>query len=188
MKPGAYGTGQGFATLPASHFDRQVNTPPTQPEHEEQQSITRPAIDFARNASLPRRLGAAAYDAVAVAALWFAATALVLGVVTRGEAVPPGNPLFMLYLTAVAMIYFIWSWHAAGQTLGMRAWGIRVATLEGEPPGIGRLTARFVAALASWACLGMGFLWALTRRDRRTWHDLATGTVLLRTQANVRRR
>lgn len=165
-----------------------MNTPSQQPKHDGKQSITRPAAGPANYASLPRRLAAAAYDGIAVAALWFATTALVLGLVTRGEAVPPGNPLFMLYLTAVAMIYFAWSWHAAGQTLGMRAWGIRVATLEGEPPGIGRLAARFVAALASWACLGLGFLWALTRRDRRTWHDLATGTILVRVHANVRRR
>lgn len=165
-----------------------MNTSSRQPEQADHQSITRPASGPVRNASLPRRLAAAGYDAIAVAALWFAATALVVGVVTRGQAVPPGNPLFMLYLAAVAMIYFTWSWRAAGQTLGMRAWGIRVATLEGEPPGIGRLAARFVAALGSWVCLGLGFLWALTRRDRRTWHDLATGTVLVRTHAKVRRR
>lgn len=138
--------------------------------------------------SLLRRLGAIVYDAIAVLALWFAATALVLGLVTRGEAVQPGNPFFMLYLTAVAMGYFIWSWRAGGQTLGMRAWGIRMVMPHGRTPGTARLAARCLLALASWACLGMGFFWALTRHDRSTWHDLATATYLVRTQAKVRRR
>lgn len=133
-------------------------------------------------------MGAALYDAIAVVALWFGATALVLATVTRGEAVPPGNPLYLLYLTVVAMIYFVWSWRAAGQTLGMRAWGIRITSDNGQAPGTGRLVARYFAALASWSCLGLGFLWALTRRDRGTWHDLLTGTRLVRSQAKVRRR
>lgn len=183
IKPGPYGTGQGFATLPAPHFDRQVNVLLAQPDH-----VARPTSGAHHHASLARRLGAAVYDAFAVVALWFAATALVLGLVTRGEAVPPGSLPFMLYLTVVAMAYFVWSWRAAGQTLGMRAWGIRVTRQDGRPPGTARLAARFLAAAASWGCLGLGFLWALSRRDRQTWHDLATGTRLIRAQAKVRRR
>lgn len=147
-----------------------------------------PAYAAVRNASLPRRLGAAFYDGIAVAALWFAATALILALVTRGKAVPPGNPLFMGYLAAVAMLYFVWSWRRAGQTLGMRAWGLQLVDAAGNPAGTGQLLGRFAVALVSWACLGLGFLWSLGRRDRCTWHDLATGTRLVRLQAKVRRR
>lgn len=187
-KPGPYGTGRRFATLPASDLNRQVNATSSQPGGDNRRRIQHTPYAPVRPVSLVRRLGAAFYDAIAVLGLWFGATALVLGAVTRGAAVPPGNPYFMLYLTVVAMIYFVWSWRAAGQTLGMRAWGIRVAAPGGQTPRTAVLAARFLVALVSWACLGMGFLWALTRRDRRTWHDLATGTWLVRDQAKVRRK
>ena len=35
---------------------------------------------------------------------------------------------------------------------------------------------RFVAALLSWAAVGLGFLWQLWDRDRLTWHDRISGT------------
>jgi uncharacterized RDD family membrane protein YckC len=28
-------------------------------------------------------------------------------------------------------------------------------------------------------CLGIGYLWMFTNRDRRTWHDLAAGTMVI---------
>lgn len=183
MKPGPYGTGQGFATLPAPQFDRQVNASASQSS-----AAHRRAPETGRHVSLVRRLAAALYDTFALAAIWFAATALVLALVTRGEPVPPGSLPFTIYLAGVTMAYFVWSWRGAGQTLGMRAWGIRVIARRGGPPGTLRLAARFLVAALSWACLGLGFAWALFRRDRQTWHDLATGTRLVRVQAKVRRR
>jgi uncharacterized RDD family membrane protein YckC len=32
----------------------------------------------------------------------------------------------------------------------------------------------------SLAAAGLGFLWSLVDAERRTWHDLASGTVLVR--------
>ena len=130
-------------------------------------------------ASLPRRLGAALYDAMVLLALWFLATALVLPL-NGGRAIPPGNPWFCAYLGGWALAYFCGSWIRGGQTLGMRAWGIRVTNAHGAGARPGQLLLRFAVALFSWLALGMGYWWALARRDRRCWHDLASGTWLVR--------
>lgn len=133
-----------------------------------------------RYASLPRRLGALLYDGVALAALWFGATALLLALVTGGEAVPPGNPWFTSFLTVVAAAYFLVSWRHGGQTLGMRAWKLVLVADDGRRPPPRALLARLGVGTMSLVCLGLGFFWALLRTDRRTWHDLASGTHLER--------
>ena len=44
----------------------------------------------------------------------------------------------------------------------------------------GALALRYAVATLSLAAGGLGFLWSLIDRERRTWHDLASGTVLVR--------
>ena len=36
--------------------------------------------------------------------------------------------------------------------------------------------------LVSLAALGFGFCWALIDREKRSWHDMAAGTLMVRTQ------
>ena len=144
---------------------------------ESRSSTPYPPVRFA---SFPRRLGAILYDLLAVAALWFGATAVLLALVTGGEAIPPGTFYFPLVLAGVALAYFIISWRRAGQTLGMRAWRLVIAADDGDQPRTASLLARAGVGVLSLAALGMGFLWALGRPDRRTWHDLASGTHLER--------
>lgn len=130
-----------------------------------------------RPVGLPRRLAAAAYDAVALFALLFLATALVLPL-TGGEAVAPGNPAYLLYLLVVSYLYFGWFWTHSGQTLGMRAWHIRVRAIPDGAVSWKGAALRLLAALLSWAACGAGFLWAALDAERRTWHDLLSHTVL----------
>jgi len=121
--------------------------------------------------SIFRRLAAVLYDVIALAAIWFFATLIVV-IVRKGEAVDPGNPFFMLYLLVSAYAYFGFCWTRSGQTLGMKSWRITlVATGTDEPVDWKRAMIRFIAAIASWAAVGAGFLWAVVDRDRRTWHD-----------------
>lgn len=126
-------------------------------------------------AGLLRRLAAIVYDALAVFAVLYFATAPLL-LLTGGEAVPSAHPGYRLYLALVAFLYFAWCWTHGGQTLGMRAWRLRATTASGAPIGWKLASARFALAGVSWLCLGLGFLWALADRERLTWHDRATGT------------
>lgn len=125
---------------------------------------------------LARRLAACLYDAlVLVAVLMLAGAAWVA--VTRA-AVPPGDWLFRAYLLAIAAVFFASFW-TRGETLGMRAWKLRIVAADGRAPGWSRALLRFGAALISWAPCGLGFLWVLLDPDRLAWHDRLSGTRLL---------
>ncbi len=129
---------------------------------------------------LTRRLGAVVYDALLLFSVLFGATALLL-VFTGGEAIEPGNVLLTAYLGLVGFVYFAWCWTHGGQTLGMRAWRLRICTLEGKTPTWPQCGLRYLGAIVSWSCAGAGFLWVLLDKDRRAWHDRLSGTVLVRT-------
>lgn len=137
----------------------------------------------AQPATLPWRVLAMLYDVLPVAALWFATAAL--GLLLRGgEPVTPNTPVAWVEFAAMLLAsfgYFGLSWRRGGQTLGMRAWRMRLVRADGvAAPGWGMLALRFVVTGVSLAAFGLGFLWSLVDRDRRTWHDLASGTALVR--------
>lgn len=129
-------------------------------------------------AGLLRRLGAILYDSLLLFAVLFAATALVLPL-TGGQSVAPHNPFYTSYLFFVSFFFFAWFWTHGGQTLGMRAWRIRVQQRNGSPITWTQALLRFMTAIASWLLLGAGFLWALIDREKMTWHDRYSETVLV---------
>ncbi len=138
-------------------------------------------------AGLFRRLAALVYDGLLLTAVLFLATVPVL-FITGGEAVPTGDLLFRTYIFLVTYGYFAFSWRRGGQTLGMKTWWIRVERADGSPLTLPDTMMRFAVALVSAAFLGLGFLWALVDRDRRTWHDRAAGTRVVRLAKPPRRR
>jgi uncharacterized RDD family membrane protein YckC len=121
-------------------------------------------------AGLPRRFAAACYDLLLVGGLLMT-TSFVVVIALGGDAVPAGQLAYQLFLVAQVAGFFILFWCRAGQTLGMRAWNIRVVDLQGGPPRFAAACRRFAAALLSLAALGLGFFWALGDPARRTWHD-----------------
>ena len=127
---------------------------------------------------LGRRLLVMLYDGLAVIALLLLATAAALiagsGPVTAGKDLP-----FTLYLVAVWFFYLAWFWRR-GMTVGMRAWKVEIRNAAGGIPGWGRCLVRFVISLVSAALLGLGFWWSAFDGKKRTWHDLASRTRLLR--------
>lgn len=125
---------------------------------------------------LLRRLAACLYDALVLTAVEMGAAGLWVAAVRH--AVEPGDVAFQAYLLAVAAVFFCGFWRR-GETLGMRAWRLRVEGPDGRPPGWGRALGRFAAAILSWAAFGLGFLWVLVDRDRRAWHDRLSGTRLV---------
>lgn len=138
----------------------------------------RPDEPVCKPAGLLRRLGAILYDSLLLFALLFVATALVLPL-TGGQAIAPHNPLYTSYLFLVSFFFFAWFWTHGGQTLGMRAWRIRVQQRNGSPITWTQALLRFMTAIASWLLLGAGFLWALVDREKMAWHDRYSQTVLV---------
>lgn len=119
------------------------------------------------------------YDAVVLVAVLMVATAIAMLAgfrdVTAGK-----DLLFTLYLVAAWFLYLAWFWHKGGMTLGMRAWRIIVVSDGGGRPGWSQCLVRFLASLAAAAFAGIGFAWSLFEADRRTWHDMASRTRLVR--------
>ncbi len=66
----------------------------------------------------------------------------------------------------------------------MRPWRLRVVRADGAAVDLRRAALRFVVALVSLAACGLGFFWCLVDRDRRAWHDIAAGTLLVRLDKN----
>ena len=106
----------------------------------------RSAIDPSRLATsialagLPRRLAAIVYDSLLLIGVLVGATALALGLVVAvigGAAVKAhnplaGNPFFQTYLFLVCFFFYGGFWTHGGQTLGMRAWRLRLQRRDGK--------------------------------------------------------
>lgn len=69
-----------------------------------------------------------------------------------------------------------------GQSYGKHLMRVAVVGARTGQPGIGaaRSLARQLAKLLSGVPLGIGFLWMFVDPQRRTWHDLLTGTRVVR--------
>jgi uncharacterized RDD family membrane protein YckC len=125
-----------------------------------------------------RRLAAQIYDFLLLIALLFIATALLLPF-TSGEAVISQQTLiYRLYLTAISFFFYGWFWTHGGQTLGLRAWKIKVLTLEQKPISWTQALLRFATAIISWVFCGLGFLWILIDKNKLSWHDHLSKTAV----------
>lgn len=139
-------------------------------------------------APLWRRLGAIAYDAFLLAGLLVLASALVtvpLGLALGREAADAlfrsaaFRAPFFAYCVATVAAFHGWFWTHGGQTLGMRAWRIRVLRQDGSALRARDAARRWLAAALSWLPCGLGFLWSLVDRERLAWHDRLSGTRLV---------
>ena len=138
--------------------------------------------------ALPRRLIAIVYDTLLVLPLIMLSVAIALGL--HGALLKlTGGPLETLslnpylvralgFLTCVG--FFSAFWLKSGQTLGMQAWRIKlVRSSDGETATARQALLRCAGAALSAACLGLGYLWCLVDRNRRSWHDYLSGTELI---------
>lgn len=146
-----------------------------------------------------RRLGAMVYDLMLAAAVWilagvvsFALFAVLVnaGLIDRGGHehvidVMNANPLyrnlnFAWILLCVAMFYVVF-WSRGGQTLGMRAWRLKVQHPNGQ-------NLSFIAAAARlvWSLFGLGNLFVLINPDKLALQDKMTRSevVVLSVEAN----
>lgn len=133
---------------------------------------------------LLRRLAAIFYDSLLLIALLMAA-ALPIVLILDG---PPKSTLalygYRVYLLIVSYSFFAWFWLHGGQTLGMRAWRIKVIQENGNDITIRQSLIRFLSAIVSLLCLGIGFLWVLFNDQKLSWHDKLSGTRLIRLMKN----
>ena len=129
-------------------------------------------------AGLFRRLIAMFYDALLLLSVLLFATVLAM-LLTRGT-LHHHNPFFRSYLFMIWFAFFAWFWTHGGQTLGMRAWKLRVQRLDGRPITLWQALLRFLLAIPSLVLGGLGFLWLLVDRDRMTLYDRFSESIVVR--------
>ena len=121
---------------------------------------------------LMRRLAAILYDGMLLLGLLFIASALHLAVSGGGEDASTTPDLIRtIFIVLASFGFFAWFWLHGGQTLGMRAWRIRLQNRGGGPITLWQALLRYLVAIVSWLALGMGFIWSLFDKEKLTWHD-----------------
>ncbi|MDE2149934.1 MAG: RDD family protein [Gammaproteobacteria bacterium] len=147
-----------------------------------------------------RRLGAAAYDAVIYAALLAVSVmvSLVLAVPLELDRGAGWQTLLRALALLVGLGYFGWSWIHGGQTLGLRAWRLRMRRHGGGALGWRLAVTRYAwtlaplvtglwlasrlhgpAAAAALAAAGLApYLPCLSDSRNRSLADLLAGTEL----------
>lgn len=148
-----------------------------------------PLVPSAQPAHLGWRLLAIVYDLFPVLASWF----LIIFAIELTHEVPlsktPHPDIQPHLFTAYAEYLLLWlmtgayaviSWRRGGQTIGMRPWRLKVVGADGRLASWGALCLRFAVATVSTIFFGLGLLWCLIERERRSWHDIAAGTRLVR--------
>jgi uncharacterized RDD family membrane protein YckC len=146
---------------------------------------TNPVADAAATpAPLWRRFACMVYDLLPLAGLWMIAGGL--WVLAFHRSYDPQHPDMLMrglldaWLLLVTAAYFAVSWTRIGQTLGMRAWKLKLVRRDGSLLDWRAAALRFVLASLSLALLGGGFWYACFDAERRTWHDRVCGTRMLR--------
>lgn len=155
----------------------------------------------AHPAGLLRRLAALAYDMLVLLSVVIVFT--LAAILLTGAAIPAGTLWFQLLLAALLVLFFPWFWTHGGQTVGARAWRLRVVAAGGGRVGWGRALLRLAAGIATllpaaaaalwsvhagvdlrwlWAwspAAGLSYGWGLADARRRCLHDLLSGTRLI---------
>lgn len=128
-------------------------------------------------ATLLRRLAAGLYDAMLLIALLMTA-GVVAVLVNNGEAIDDGNLWFRLWLASVFAGFYLWFWTHGGQTLGMRAWRLRLIAEDGSAVNKAQALLRLPLAICAWLSLA-GILWSLLDARGRSAHDILSGTLVI---------
>jgi uncharacterized RDD family membrane protein YckC len=141
---------------------------------------TQSISDFsnAPTAGLFRRLGAIFYDLLLLVALMFMATAII----TLPLSYPEGFWLliFQLFIfEIIPLIFFTSFWVLGGQTLGMRAWRLKLVRTDNTKVGWNDAIKRHFASLLSLCACGLGFAWILIDPHKMAWHDKLSKTRLI---------
>ena len=131
-------------------------------------------------AGFGRRLAAYLIDSVLLSIV-----AVILVLILGAVAGDAGGVIgYIIAIVGIIAYYVYFHGGPTGQTLGKRAMGIRVIDYAGGGPiGYGRAVGRYFAAILSGIPCYLGYLWMIWDREKQTWHDKLTTSVVVPTDA-----
>lgn len=166
------------------------------------------------SAGLLRRLGAILSDSLVLFGILALVTLFVfvpvLNVLGKKAMVPSEvgwllSVMYGLTLMGICFGFYGYFWTRSGQTIGMRAWRLKLVSLEDRLLGWQQAFFRWLCAVAPWVCglflldLAESFGWLFlklmaygtvivgsfdflsmyTRLDRRCWHDRVSSSKVI---------
>lgn len=136
-------------------------------------------------ASFMRRLGAMFYDFmlalsfVIVVGFFFMAVVMSLFEIESIKRGSTSAKIFFPFLVLLSFVFYGWFWTHGGQTLGMRAWKLKLVGERNTRITWMQAFFRFCYAIISWLPLGAGFLWILVDKNKKAWHDKISHTFIV---------
>ncbi len=124
-------------------------------------------------------------DVAGAVSSWTLVTTIVLTLLARGFGLdvnltdPTGGIGFTIGLALWIGGWFLLPLEVFGRTPAMSLLGMRVVTHDGGVPGSRTILLRSVAQLPSVVLLGIGYVWTLFDRHRRTLHDRVARTAVV---------
>ena len=159
----------------------------------------RPQGDFPTAGPI-RRLAALFYDSLLCVALIMVVTLIyqqgILRLIHGGDRLMAmseagaldNDPLLASLVLLSLFAFFAKFWTHNGQTLGMQVWGIRIQKSDGRAIDLWQALLRFLIAIVSLLCLGMGYWWMLIDKQKRTWHDIYSESQAVQLPKNIHKK
>ena len=115
--------------------------------------------------------------------LAYGALLLLLKILFNGvddiENIQPGPVIqwlsFVGWLCSIISYYYI-CWRKQGQTLGMKAWRLKLQQHNGGLATPEQCIVRSLLAILSMLCFGIGYLWILLPNSEGCLHDILSHT------------
>lgn len=101
---------------------------------------------------IQRRLAAFIYDLLIILSLWFILTMIVVAC-RQGLAIAPHSHWYQSMLLTLYASYFIFSYRYGGQTIGMRAWNIKLVSGSSFDLNWTQVIKRFMLFLPAWVMI-----------------------------------
>lgn len=128
-----------------------------------------------------RLIGSVIYDGLVIMGILMIAGAMALPVNQwiTGDTSDGSYLLYQVYLLVVVLSYFLYFWKKSGQTVGMKAWRIKLISREDSPLTVKQLLLRLVVAIPAYLLLFLGVLWQYWDKDQLNWQDRASKTKIV---------
>lgn len=134
------------------------------------------------SASLLRILGSVFYDWLIVLSLLMIGGFFIVplySVLSGNESFMAGSPFFRLYVLAIITLYFGYFWMRSGQTVGMKAWRIKLIGVENPKITAKQVIIRLIVAMPAYGFALLGLFWRFIDPHQRSWLDLTSNSCLI---------
>lgn len=130
------------------------------------------------------------YDSILVIAIWIVVGGIVLAIFGVDESRAQNGIMtelslahqmtLFIALILSPLLFFGFFWTHSGQTLGMQAWRIRVQNADGSAISWRQSLLRFGTAPFALLALGLGYLYMLVDKERRTLPDIVSNSQVVK--------